>query len=315
MPEIAKTVYGVYVFDEGSVTDSTTFSTEEAADAVTQTQQLEADHRDADRTVLSTERTAELADVSPADVHERQVAVAQEVTKQKLTESGKRDQILIQAVRALDDLNEMNNEASERLRPWFALHFPELEEQIASNEELAELLSESAHRDDLDEFRELANDSTGMNITEEDARMIQRFAANLDDAYTLREELEDYIEDIAPDIVPNLDALLGSLLAARLVSLAGSLDSLAKKPASTIQVLGAEKAMFRHMRGEGEAPKHGVLFQHETVQNVPGNRTGDMARVLANKAAIAARLDRYDGDFKGDELREDVEERFEEIRD
>jgi len=85
-------------------------------------------------------------------------------------------------------------------------------------------------------------------------------------------------------------------------------------PSSTVQVLGAEKALFRHMRGEGSAPKHGVLFMHQTIRNLPEGKRGKMARFLANKATIAARLDRFGGAFKGEEYKNDVRERFEELR-
>lgn len=144
--------------------------------------------------------------------------------------------------------------------------------------------------------------------------MLSAFADHLSTGYGIREELEAYIQDVAPEVSPNLSAILEPVLAARMLSLAGSLEKLAKMPASTIQVLGAEKAMFRHMRGEGDAPKHGVLFMHPYVQQVPDGKRGDMARFIANKAAIAARLDHFGGDFKGDELETEIAERFEELR-
>lgn len=309
--KITKTVTGIYVLDEGDVIESVTFSN--PAEDLLEEHEIEQQY-DAEEVVLPLEQLVEIAGKSADELRRLQVETAKEVTRQRLKASGDRDQLLIQAVRALDDLNEMNNEKSERLRPWFSLHFPELEEEIDSNEELAALVAEQANREEIEEHEELAAESTGMPITEEDAEMLQRFAAHLDHEYTLRDDLEEYVDQTASKVVPNLTAVLGGLLAARLLSLAGSLENLAKMPASTIQVLGAEKAMFRHMRGEGSAPKHGVLFMHEHVQNIPSGKSGDMARFIANKAAIAARLDQYGGDFKGDSLREEVDERFEELK-
>ncbi|MFB6265961.1 MAG: NOP5/NOP56 family protein, partial [Candidatus Nanohaloarchaea archaeon] len=222
---------------------------------------------------------------------------------------------LVQAVRALEDLDERNNELSERLRPWYSLHFPELEEEIDDNKEFAGKVSENAERSEIEGFEGLAEASTGMELEERDAEVLERFASHLEQGYGVREEVEKYVQDLAEEVAPNLSAVLGPVLAARVISLAGSLEELAKMPSSTVQVLGAEKAMFRHVRGEGDAPKHGVLFMHEYVRKVPENEQGKMARVLANKASIAARIDQYGEDYRGDKLAEEVEETFEEIQD
>lgn len=314
---IAKTVAGVFVLEDGTVVAQDRCNTNDPdalVDYLTTEQPLEAEYSDAEPVALSLDRIAALGDLSRDTVRERQVAAATAFTRQELSEAGGRDQLLVQAVRALDDLDELNNEKSERLRPWLALHFPELEDAVSDNVELAEIIAETAHRDQLDDYADLAADSTGMQFTGEDATMLQRFARQLRDDYMLRNDLKAYVEDLAEEVVPNLSAVLGPVLAARVLSLAGSLDKLAKMPASTIQVLGAEKAMFRHMRGEGDAPKHGVLFMHEYVQQVAADDRGEMARVIANKAAIAARLDRYGDKYRGDELRNDIDDRFDDIR-
>jgi nucleolar protein 56 len=311
--QLVKTVTGVYVLEDGEVIASATFTEDEAVDHLLEEHDLEQEYPDAEETVLSLDRIADLAEMDVDEVKERQIAVATALTRQDLQDAAERDQLLVQAVRALEDLDETNNELSERLRPWMAIQFPELDDEIDDNTEFAEIVAQEAQRENMDEYAELAGESVGMDIDETDARMLQIFAAHLANAYAVRSDIERYVELLAEEIAPNLSALLGELLAARLVSLAGSLEKLAKMPASTIQVLGAEKAMFRHMRGEGSAPKHGVLFMHEFVQNVPNDDRGEMARALANKAAIAARLDQYGDDFKGESLRGEVEERFDEI--
>lgn len=311
--QLAKTVTGIYVFEEGELVESTRFTGDEkqVAEKLVESQPLEEEYNRAERVVLGSEEIADLADISLGELRELQREVAKVVTEEGIRAAGNRDQLLVQAVRALDDLNEMNNDTSERLRPWYAVHFPELEEAISSNEKLAEIVAQEAKRDNLEGYEDMAETSTGIEIDDTDAKMMRLFATQLHNAYELREELEKYVELLAREVAPNLATLLGGLLAARIVSLAGSLEQLAKMPASTIQVLGAEKAMFRHMKGEGKAPKHGVLFMHPFVQNVSGENQGEMARVLANKSAIAARIDRYGGDFKGESLRAEVEERFE----
>lgn len=314
--QIAKTVAGIYVFEDGDCIDAAQFpdDVEGIMEHLDETHPLENEYTDAEYTVLSAAEIADQEDMMVDAVRNLQRSVAQQIAEEKIRDAGSRDQLLVQAVRALDDLNELNNEMSERLRPWYSLHFPELEAQVSDNEELARIVSEHAQRDSVDGYEDLAENSTGLPIDEADTQILQQFAAQLRDGYERREELEEYVDSVAHEVAPNLTALLGGLLAARIISLAGSLEELAKMPASTIQVLGAEKAMFRHMRGEGEAPKHGALFMHPFVQQVPNSDRGEMARVLANKAAIASRIDQYGGEFKGESLYSEVEDRFDEIR-
>jgi nucleolar protein 56 len=121
------------------------------------------------------------------------------------------------------------------------------------------------------------------------------------------------VETTAPTVAPNLAALAGPVLAARLIALAGGLESLAKKPAGTVQVLGAEDALFAHLRGHAPSPKHGVIYTHEYVNGTRPADRGSAARALAGKLAIAARVDHYSGELKP-QLRTDLEDRMATIR-
>lgn len=311
---IAKTVTGIYILDGDAVVAEDAFAAGDLPDVVFEPHSLEEEYPDADRVVLSLERIADLSGVSVEQVRERQVEAAEAYTREEIGEREGRDQLLVQAVRALEDMDEVSNDLSERLRPWYQLHFPEMEAAMEDNAAFAERVAEHAQRTEHEDIMEETEESTGMELTSLDARMLETFASYLSGGYMLRDRLERYVDQLAGEVVPNLAALLGGVLAARLLSEAGSLEKLAKMPSSTIQVLGAEKAMFRHMQGEGEAPKHGVLFMHPFVRNAPRGEQGKLARVLANKAAIAARLDRYGGAFKGDELRAEVEETFEDVQ-
>ncbi|MCJ7478768.1 MAG: NOP58 family protein [Candidatus Nanohaloarchaeota archaeon QJJ-7] len=313
--ELAKTVTGIYVFDGEELVDSEKFEESELPEVLEEEQPLEEEYSAADEVILSTERMSDISGIDEEQIHELQREVARELTEQGIRESGDRDQLVVQAVRALEDLDERNNELSERLRPWYSLHFPELEEEISDNGEFAGTVAEDADRGDKEDYRSLAEGSTGMDITGRDAEILEKLAGELEEGYRLREEVESYVQELAEEVAPNLSAVLGPVLAARVISLAGSLEKLAKMPSSTVQVLGAEKAMFRHVRGEGDAPKHGVLFMHEYVRKVSQEEQGKMARVLANKASIAARLDQYGDDYRGDKLRGEVKETFEEIKD
>lgn len=235
-------------------------------------------------------------------------------TKEKLKESVDRDRYLIKAAKFLDQLNQDLDPEVERLRDWYSLHFPELEGEIGDDHEFMKILERGVQRDELEPFKEMAEESTGAPLADEDREMLEKTVAFIEDKYKLREELEDYIESVAKQEMPNLSTLLGPLLATRLMAIQGSLESLAKQPSSTIQMLGAEKALFRYLHGEGTPPKHGVLFQHPFVNSLPNDERGKMARFLANKAAMAARLDYYGDKDKGEELHKEAQEKYDELK-
>ncbi|HDG64309.1 MAG TPA: C/D box methylation guide ribonucleoprotein complex aNOP56 subunit, partial [Thermococcus sp.] len=130
----------------------------------------------------------------------------------------------------------------------------------------------------------------------------------------LRSEIEDYIDRAMDDVAPNLKGLVGAKLAARLISLAGGLKELAMMPASTIQVLGAEKALFRHLRSGAKPPKHGVIYQYPAINKSPWWQRGKIARALAGKLAIATRVDYFSGEYIAEELKKEIEARIKEIK-
>lgn len=124
-----------------------------------------------------------------------------------------------------------------------------------------------------------------------------------------RDALERGFTTTVQDVAPNLAALAGPSLAARLLAAAGSLDELAKMPSSTLQVLGAEGALFAHLRGEAPSPKHGIIFTHPAVRSAPDAERGSVARAVAGKLSIAARVDRYRGELEPS-LREELDDRL-----
>lgn len=222
-------------------------------------------------------------------------------------------QHLLKAVKFLDGIRA-RGDVTERFRDWYSLHFPELVDEVTDDEELVKVLSGGVERGDLESFRQLAEGSTGGELPGEERELMEEAVEAISREQELEERLEEYVETTAKQEIPNLSHLLGAELAARLVALSGSLEDMAKSPASTIQMLGAEKALFRHLRGDGEPPKHGILFHHDFVSPLEDDKRGKMARFLANKAAMAARLDLYSDKQKGGELREEAQEKFEELR-
>jgi len=200
------------------------------------------------------------------------------------------DQQLKHAVRAMDDCRRQANELAERVAEW------------------------AGGRDDdagtgIGYARELAAREPSDPVDREVAALAGQ-AASLDEQ---ADRLRSFVERATPEVAPNLSALAGPVLAARLISLAGGLESLARKPSGTIQVLGAEDALFAHLRGEAPSPKHGVIYTHEYVRDTPPAERGSAARALAGKLSIVARVDHYSGERRP-ELAADLEERIERVR-
>ncbi|MFC6785885.1 NOP5/NOP56 family protein [Halobaculum halobium] len=200
------------------------------------------------------------------------------------------DRQLLHAVRAMDDAERVANELAERVAEWAGTLFPDAGTGVDGCHDLA------------------ARDSEGPA----EERVIA-LASRVVDLDSEADELETFIESRAPVAAPNLAALAGPVLAARLISLAGGLETLAKKPSGTVQVLGAEDALFAHLRGHGSSPKHGVIYTHEYVRGTRPEDRGSASRALAGKLSIAARIDHYSGDYRP-ELEAELDDRMRTIR-
>jgi nucleolar protein 56 len=185
-----------------------------------------------------------------------------------------------EAIHALQDLEELSNTLGERLASWASRDRNPGEETGSGHRRLAEELREGGAPE-------------GETTIDPALRASRSSLAELYLALDrVERELESALTEAVPREAPNLCALLGPLLAARLIDKAGSLERLARLPASTIQVLGAERAFFEHLRGRAPPPRHGLLFLHPRIHSAPRSRRGPLARALAGKVAIAARLDR-----------------------
>lgn len=253
-----------------------------------------------------------------------------EYTRRKLRkEAQKRDLLAVQAIRAMDDIDKTINLYVARLREWYSIHFPELDELIKEHPEYAKLVYELGDRSNFTvenlikmgyseerakKIAEAAKASIGADLSDFDMNYIKVLAGIILELYRLRSTLDEYVEAVMKEVAPNITALVGARLGARLLSLAGGLEELAKLPASTIQVLGAEKALFRALRTGGKPPKHGVIFQHPAIHKSPRWQRGKIARALAAKLAIAAKVDLFSGRNMGERLVKEFEERVEEIK-
>ena len=239
-----------------------------------------------------------------------------------------RDLLISQAIQALDDLDKTTNLFIGRLREWYGLHFPELDRLVEKHETYARLIinignkdnftvkvleKESIPKNKAENICTVAKNSMGADISADDLREIQALSRNVLEMYGLRKNIDIYISKTMEEVAPNTKAVAGALLGARLIAIAGGLQNLAMKPASTIQVLGAEKALFRSLKTGSRPPKHGLIFQHTLLHDAKRWQRGKIARVIAGKLAIAARIDAFGGKYLGEALKSDIDKRLKEI--
>ncbi len=240
--------------------------------------------------------------------------------KASVQESVGPESYLVQAVRSLDDLDETNALLYQRLEEWFKIHFPAfpfMGEEAAYY--VAHLNDEDAlvkkwPQEKVTHLREKMEHGFGAELKGEDLTAIQRLARQIEDGLETRKDLEEYVRSVANKTMPNACVLVDGLLAARLLSVIGSLEKLALFPASTLQVLGAEKALFKHLRKGTLPPKHGLIFQSPYVNGVPFDKRGKAARASPGKLAIALKADRYTKHAIGEKLKSDLEKRMEQIK-
>ncbi|MDZ7850581.1 MAG: NOP5/NOP56 family protein [Halodesulfurarchaeum sp.] len=220
-------------------------------------------------------------------LREATVEAATAATAEKEQATGNQ---LVHAVRAMDHLTETENELAERAAEWAGSQYGESREGL-------EYVLEVSDR---------------MPKTPVEAEIVD-FAETVRDVHRRREHLRSFVAEQTPLLAPNLSMLAGPELAARLIALAGGLETLAKKPSGTVQVLGAEDALFAHLEGHAPSPKHGIIFTHEYVRGTRPEKRGSAARALAGKLSIAARIDHYRGE-RHPPLQTELDDRIERIR-
>ncbi len=242
-----------------------------------------------------------------------------QLTRKKVKKASERkDKLIIQAIESVDDIDKALNIFSARMREWYGLHFPELDKEISNHTTFLKLISQFGFRtkykvNELTEIMNytqekakkissLAKNSMGSQIQEIDLLPLQHFASEGVVLYKLRDTLAKYIDEAMLEVAPNLRGMVGAMLGARLISAAGGIMELAQKPSSTVQVLGAERALFRSLKTGAKPPKHGIIFQWEPIYNAKWWLRGKIARATASKLSIAARVDAFSGEYVADDL-------------
>jgi len=251
-------------------------------------------------------------------------------TKERLKdEMTNKDMLIIHAINAYDEYTETINIFYERLREWYGIYFPELAQHVKKIDRYASIIKEFLTKENMTldnllakgypeerarNIEEAAKNSTGGMLTREDLEIIKSHAETLLQLIRERDKIDEYLKTLLEEEAPNTTYLIGHKLTARLIAKAGGLRKLATLPASTVQLLGAEKSLFIALRKGGKPPKHGIIFQHPFINQSPKVIRGRVARLLAGKITIAARVDAFGGDFIADRLLKEVEERVEELR-
>lgn len=242
----------------------------------------------------------------PEEISTMSLGLSHSLSRHKLKFSpDKVDTMIIQAIALLDDLDKELNTYAMRVKEWYGWHFPEMARIINDNVAYSKVIlsmgvrSNAATTDLTDILPEeietavkaAAEVSMGTEITDEDLDNIQALAEQVVGFTDYRQQLSSYLTSRMQAIAPNLTALVGELVGARLIAHSGSLMNLAKSPASTIQIIGAEKALFRALKTKHDTPKYGLIYHASLIGQATGKNKGKIARMLATKAALGLRVD------------------------
>lgn len=256
------------------------------------------------------------------------------------------DNMIIQSIALLDQMDKDINTFAMRVREWYSWHFPELKDVVKDNimfaraaayiqdkktictpttaksdgdddeekaDKLPGLIEIIGDEDTAKAVQAAAKTSMGMECSAIDMMNIVNFTQRMVKLAEFRKNLSNYLTEKMSIVAPNLSALIGDTVAARLISKAGSLTNLAKAPASTVQILGAEKALFRALKTKGNTPKYGLIYHSTFIGRADAKNKGRISRYLANKCSIATRIDSFSDEpsrLYGEKLRDQVEERL-----
>ena len=221
------------------------------------------------------------------------------IYKMKKAQAGE-DKHLIQAISSIDEIDESISKLIERIREWYALYFPEMD-LIKNNETYIKLIYENKTKEEIINAKSDAFPIDMLDIEDDinpdDLDIMNNYAKSIYELQQTRKNIINYIDIKMETIAPNLKLLVGSSLGAKLISHAGGLKRLATYPSSTVQIMGAEKALFRHLKSGDRPPKYGLIYQHPQVRGAKWWNRGKIARMLAGRISLAVRKDVFTHDF------------------
>lgn len=254
------------------------------------------DHHDLESMRKVLENTEEQTDWKAS--REKSISAARLSVKRAFS----KDNLIIHCVNNVEEIEKAANTQVRRIREWFSLYLPEIERSINSNEMFVDEILNTRSMSQADIFKKAGiNESMGAEFDQNDLEEIYLVAEQSRSLYELRTKHIEYLEQLEKKYCPHMQKIGGTMTVAKLINIAGSLRKLAMLPSSTIQILGAEKALFRHLKTRAKPPKYGVIFKHPDIQRAKNQ--GKAARNLASKLAIAAKQDYFSKDHGKEEKR------------
>ncbi|WP_303236064.1 NOP5/NOP56 family protein [Methanosphaera cuniculi] len=243
-----------------------------------------------------------------------------QVTQDKIRSSIEfNDVMIVETINSLDEIDETIGKLIERLHEWCMPYLPELE-KLHNHKLYAKLVANETTRENIKQSSLLDNTNielynyNDITVKQSDLIIIKSFAKSICSLYDTKETLEEYIKEKMIEVAPNLYSVAGANLGAKLIAHINGLENLAKLPSSTVQIMGAEKATFRHLKTGENPPKHGLIYQHPNLRGSNWWVRGKIARTIASKISIAARKDAFGDKILDPTLKEDMETRIEQIR-
>ena len=235
-----------------------------------------------------------------------------ELTRQSIRNSVSTDLLIIQTISCMEEADKTINLLAKRLREWYYLYSPEISNKIESHERFASEITKTTKKELLKELNVDEKDVMGAELKDKDVSAMLLLASQINSLCNLKKGYEDYLKELEKEACPNFMEVAGATIAAKLLAHAGSLKRLVEMPSSTIQILGAEKALFRHMKNKKRnlPPKYGILHEHQLIQKSRDEMHGKAARALADKLSIAVKIDYFKGKFIGDTLKKRLVEKF-----
>lgn len=298
-------VLGSFVFDDKfKVVESVQFKIDDLTKRKEHDEKLRKKHNAKDPT------TEQLKKILQHFKHNSNFAKFREnnihLTKIAIRNSVNNDNLIIQTVNAVAEIDKAANMLVKRLREWYELYLPEFSKSITNHEKFVELILKKSKKELMQEIK--LKETMGADI---DISSAIELAKQVNELYKLRAKQEEYLEKLMKETCPNVQAVAGTTVGAKLFEKAGSLKRLAELPASTVQLLGAEKALFRHMKTGAKPPRFGFLHEHPLVQKAKEKDKGKVARALADKISLSAKVDLFRGEKNfGIKMRKQLEEKF-----
>ncbi len=252
-----------------------------------------------------------LEEFDNVELDQSRLGLAHTFSRSKISlDVNRQDKPIIQSIGLLELLDKDINTFAMRVKEWYSWHFPELAKVVSDNFVFVQLVNligdRAASTATLEEIEAVVGDaeiaervvetckgSMGQEISDFDITCVKELCDKTLRMFEFRKEIQGYLKGRMEIVAPNLTSLIGESIAAKLISHSGSLATLSKYPASTIQILGAEKALFRALKQKTKTPKYGLLYNTTFIGRAIGKNKGKISRYLANKCAMAARLDNF----------------------